>query len=199
MAMPTETGIADKVLSALLNVLTAGLQTNVATSDFSRASIVQVGPRQVGPEGVNVLIHENDPDGDAKFRHSLIPWKISRKTEQGRLDELSGTSLIGGGSQQKMYFCVEIEVFGNFISGANLTKPQVRAIAAVVEGRAKSAVRTAGHFIGTGSVLRSSFGEYIVQGPIIESGSNDQEEGEALIVRRKFFFWYHAVEDYDIS
>jgi hypothetical protein len=197
MAMPTDTGIVDAILSAILDVLEEGLQTNVATGDFSRASIVQVGPRQVGPEGVNVLIHENDPDGEARFRHSLIPWKIPRKDSQGKTDDLTGTSLIGGGSQEKMYFCVEVEVFGNFISGANLTKPQVRAVAAVVEGRAKTALRSAGHFIGTGALIRSSFGEYVVQGPFIESGQNDQEEGEALIVRRKFHFWYHVVEDYD--
>jgi hypothetical protein len=199
MAMPTDKGIIDEILSAMLDVLLAGLQTNVATGDFSRASIIQVGPRQVGPEGVDVMIHENDPDGDARFRHSLIPWKISRKNSEGKTDELTGTTLVGGGSQHKMYFCVEIEVFGNFITGANLTKPEVRAIASVVEGRAKSALRSAGHFIGTGALVRSSFGEYVVQGPIIESGQNDQEEGEAMILRRKFFLWYHVVEDYAIE
>jgi hypothetical protein len=198
MAMPIDTGIADKILSAMLVVLTAGLKTNIATGDFSRASIVQVGPRQVAPEGVNVLIHENDPDEDARFRHQLIPWKIPRRETDGKTDELTGTSLIGGGSQHRMYFCVEIEVFGNFVSGANLTKPNVRTIASVVEGRAKAALRSAGHLIGTGSLITSSFAESVVQGPVIDFGASEQEEGEALIIRKKFFLWYHVVENYGI-
>jgi len=76
MALPTEQGVVDKILDAVVDLLTEKLQTDIEENDASRLATIKVGPRQDDPDSVVVLVHENDPDNPAEWPHYPIRWLI---------------------------------------------------------------------------------------------------------------------------
>jgi hypothetical protein len=207
--LPTDYGSRDLILDALTDLLTAKCKTEVDTGDVSRAVTVKAGPNEATPESVMILIHENDPmdpqswvNQPLRYRgitprgSSLVDQSVSSE-DRSNLRASGGLELIGGGSQYKAAYQLEIEIFGRFVPGLNPTREEVRGIAAAVTARAREALLEAGHTIGTGALVQDDFGGSVIQGPFIDKSWTDQEEGEALRIRRIINFWYHIALDWD--
>jgi hypothetical protein len=202
--IPTEEGITDKVLDALLDFLTEKLQTDVPADDASRATTLKVGPRQDDPTAVVVLIHENHPDDPDEWPHRPIPYRGTRRRggyvrdvyDQPQVRADAGYELVGGGSRMAYAFTIEIEIWGDEVEGLTLTRREVGQIAAVVTHRTVNALKAAGPKIGTGALLCDDFGETIVQGPYWGKPRTMQEEGEALIVHKHLPLYYIAAQEW---
>jgi len=207
-AMPSEEGVVDKILSALVSLAETKLRDDIDSDDISRAVMIKVGPRQDDPEPVVVLFHENDPYSPDQWTH--FPVRYARNRPVGglvgahdgarlRFRPQSGYEQIGGGSRYGRAFSAEIEVWGDYISGVDMTRERVRHVASVVENRLRKALHDAGPKIGTGDIIRGDFGEYVLQGPYFGESWVDQEEGEAMIVRKVVRFYYLTVEVWNTS
>jgi len=181
--MPTEEGVVDKILSALVSLAETKLRDDIDSDDISRAVMIKVGPRQDDPEPVVVLFHENDPYNPDQWTH--FPVRYERNRPVG--------GLVGAHDAARLRFRPQ--------SGyeQNMTRERVRHVASVVENRLRKALHDAGPKIGTGDIIRGDFGEYVLQGPYFGESWVDQEEGEAMIVRKVVRFYYLTVEVWNTS
>jgi len=196
--LPIELGVTDLIITAIVDLLTTRLQYEIDENDASRAALVKTGPRQANPESVAVMVHENDPDDPAAWPHKPLYNTGGGRVSESRLRSPGGTTLIGGGSQYSRAFTIEIEVFGNYISDLDVTRAVCIRVAGIVENRVVSALLTEGAYIGTGNAITDTFGETVIQGPVIASTWTDPEAGEALIVRKFLRIWYHTSKDWNL-
>lgn len=206
--MPTELGTEDLILDAIVDLLTSKCQTAVDTGDVTRAVTIKAGPRQAAPESVSILIHENDPDSPSAYPDRPLRYRSPNPgfggvltgdpyADSARGRTTSGTELIGGGSIYSKAYTLEIEVFGRFMpAGLDIDREEVRAIASTVTRRAVRALIEAGPKIGTGSSVGDDFGGEVCLGPFMDTAWTDQEEGEALTVRRFIRFYYKLALDW---
>jgi hypothetical protein len=208
--LPTERGIEDLIVTAIVELLTCKLTTEVDTGDVSRAVVTKTGPLQATPNGVTVLVHENDPNDAQKWPHR--PVRISSMRTTGSLvgntyeDETSlRTSLdqtfIGGGSCYSRAFTLEFEAFGLYFpsTGATIEREDVSRVAATVVNRAILALRDAWCNIGTGDQITDDFGESVWDGPYIGETWTDPEAGESLLVRKFVQIWYKTANSWSIG
>lgn len=205
VTLPSEQGVVDKILDAVQALLTLKLQTEIDTTDASRLVTIKVGPRQDGPESVVVLIHENDPEVPREWPHYPIRYRTIRDSGTttgmgglrpigersfGQVTQPGGYEMIGGGSRMARCFTLEIEVWGDEVEDVDMERRDVGQIAAIVENRTIKVMKEAGPKIGTGAIIADSFGESVQLGPYWGDAWTDQEEGEALIVRKIVRLWY---------
>lgn len=204
--LPAEYGAEDLILTALHSLLTEKCQAELETGDVTRASLVKVGPAQASPEGVSILLHENDPDDAAGWPHR--PMKFRSLNPAGGLSgdvyseamsmrTTPGRTMMGGGSMYSRAFLLEIEVFGIYLpSDVSVERETVRRIASVVNRRAVRAMLEAGPKVGTGRAISGDLGEMVVDGPFLDKSWTDPEEGESLIIRKYVRFWYRTSMDW---
>ncbi len=206
--IPLETSIVDEIVTAIGNLLTEKLITDVSEYDVTRAVVIKAGPRQDDPESITVLIHENDPDNPSQWAHSPKSFRTprpsggltsNRYTDMEQIRVSSGRVKMGGGSLYTRAFTLEIEVFGMYVVGVDIDRETTRRIAAIVENRATQALLEAGRRIGTGTLIRDSFNEYVVDGPFLGDSWTDPEQGESLIVRKYIQFWYMTSKDWSMN
>lgn len=203
--IPAERGVVDLILVAMENLLVTGLQVAIATGDATRAQLIKVGPRQAGPESVSVLLHEGDPDNVELWSHKAKAWPRPGGVDKNQGDDVGGVRpssnmfLVGGGSQYSRAFTIEVEIFGRYLQGFNASREETRRVASVVEGRIMQTLYAGGHTIGTGELVRDNFNEYVVMGPFFGDTMTEQEEGEALIVRKKIRCYYRTVREFDLG
>ena len=193
--LPTDTGVEDLISAALVSLLTQKLRTDIPADDASRADLIVPGLLQDEPEGVVVLVHENDPDNPDEWLH--FPVKYRRSTSDsslsqslvGRMREPLHTSLVGGGSRMAYAFSIDVEVWGNEMDLA-LEREQVRKLISIVMNRATMAIYGAGPHIGTGSTIQDSFGVTVKSGPYVGGAWAHQQPGEGLIARKRLRLYY---------
>ena len=190
--LPTQSGVEDLMLTAIVSLLTSALQSAIDTGDVSRALVVKAGPRQAAPEAVSVMIHENDPDDPSGWAHKPMGFRRSRASEGPRT--AYNYSLVGGGSAvYSRAFTIEVEVFGLYFSGLDsVEREDVRKVASTVARRMVRALQDAGPEIGTGNTIQDDFGEIVLQGPFVGDAWTDPEEGESLLVRKFVRVWYQT-------
>jgi len=212
-ALPAEQGIIDKILDALVALLTLKLQTDISATDASRLQTIKVGPRQDDPAAVVVLLHENDPSEAMLWPHFPLRYPemtrnaelVQQRTMFGgektswQLRHTPGYELVGGGSRIARAFTAEIEIWGDEIEGLTLERRDVGQLASVVENRLIQTLKKAGPKIGQATPITDSFGESIQMGPFFGDFWTDQEEGEALIVRKYVRFYYACTQTWDTS
>jgi len=204
--LPAEFGCEDLILTALHELLTEKCQTELETGDVTRAGLVKVGPAQATPEGVSLLIHENDPDEPARWPHRPMKYRSLSPagglsgdvySEAMSLRTTPGRTLIGGGSMYSRAYTLEIEVFGIYLpTGVDIDREEVRRISSAVTRRAYRAIPEAGPTIGTDRAIQADFGEMIVDGPFMDQSWTDPGEGESLIVRKYLRFWYRTAMEW---
>jgi len=207
--LPIEQGVVDKILDAIQSLLTTKLQTDVDEDDASRLALIKVGPRQDDPDSVVVLIHENDPDNPKQWPHRPVRYtELSAsarlvgmrspfgETESSQLRASSYYEQVGGGSRMERAFTIEIEVWGDEVPGLTLERRDAGQLASILENRTIKALREAGSKIGTGSLLADDFGETVMLGPFWGDAWTDQEEGEALIVRKYIRLYYGTTQSW---
>lgn len=204
--LPTEDGSNHLILDALTDLLTLKCQTEVSANDLSRVNEVKVGPMQATPEGVMLLIHENDPfspeswsNRPMRYRNVQASGALSNQPYEDTTSErtTAGRILMGGGSQYSRAYVLQVVVFGPYMpSGIDITRPVVRRVASTVSARATKALLEAGPKIGTGLQIIDDFGGYVIQGPFLDTSWTSPEESESLIVNVYLRFWYHMALDW---
>ena len=209
VSLPYEQGIADMIMDAMVGLLTLKLKTEIPLTDASRLVVIKTGPRQDDPDGVVVLVHENDPDSPKQWPHRPVRYKTPRKTGgfiggpfdevQSELRTLSGYELVGGGSQMAYAFTVEFEVWGDELADVSAERYDVRHLASMVENRIRKSLQDAGPKVGTGKLVADSFGNTTQRGPFFGDSWVDQEAGEALIGRRYIQLYYICTVAWDTS
>jgi len=93
-------------------------------------------------------------------------------------------------------FTLEIEVWGDEVPNISLTRRDAGQLASLLENRSLKALREAQAQIGTGATITDDYGESVVMGPFWGDSWTDQEEGEALIVRKYIRFYYVCSQDW---
>ena len=198
-ALPTEQGIADKILNAIVDLLTEKLKTDIDADDASRLVTIKVGPRQDDPDSVVILLDENDPDDPSAWSHG--PMRI---TSEGMgfagNDALRprGMEFIGGGSFTRIALSLSIEVWGDELDFI-VERRNVGQLASILENRARIALKEAGSKIGTGATISDDFGVSVQRGPFWGTYWTDQPEGEAFIVRKRIRLYYICTENWGTS
>jgi len=200
VTLPTEQGIADIIMDNVVALLTEKLQTDIDETDASRLRLIKVGPKQDDPEGVDIMIHENNPDSPGSWPHRPVRYKTPRPMGgfigrayddmQSELRTISGYELVGGGSQMAYAFTAEIEIWGDEIPDIDPSRRDVGQLASIVEQRTKKALQDAGPAIGTGARVVDDFGNAVARGPFYGDAWTSYGEGEALIVRKYMQFYY---------
>jgi hypothetical protein len=194
MYLPDQDGVVDLLLTAMETLLVTKLTTEIDTGDVSRAVTIKVGPMQASPDGVFVLLHENDPDDPAQWPHRPVKYNQGRpRDDTVGLSASSDYYLVGGGGLYARAFSAEVVVYGNYLSGVSVDRDDVRRIAAVVENRLIKALKDAGPDVGTGELLQDDFGEAVVDGPYLDEIRADGG-GESLIERKVVRVWYRTVK-----
>jgi len=205
--MPTEQGVCDLIMDAVVDLLTLKLQTEIDADDASRMTTIKVGPRQDDPSAVVVLIHENDPENAREWPHYPMRYpqlqsggnltgRISSfgESEAAQLRHTAHYEMVGGGSRMARAFTIEIEVWGDEVPGLTLERRDAGHLASLVENRTIKALREAGAKIDTEAAIVDSFGEQVQMGPFWGDAWTDQEEGEALIVRKYIRLYYATTQ-----
>lgn len=210
MELPSQQGIADKILDALLALLTEKLQTDISEDDASRLTTIKVGPLQDSPTSVIVLLHENDPENPRDWPHCPIRYPqqgsaagsapvFPGEPNLSRLRSTTNYELMGGGSMIARCFTIELEVWGDEVSGLSLERRDVGQVASVVENRIVKAIKEAGPKIGTGSIIEDDFGEKASLGPFWGDAWTSQMEGEAMITRKMIRFYYKCSQSWSTN
>jgi hypothetical protein len=206
--LPSQQGITDKILDALLALLTEKLQTDISEDDASRLTEIKVGPLQDSPSAVVVLLHENDPDNPQDWPHCPIRYPDQRQSfgsapafpgDPNLTRSTSGLELVGGGSMVARCFTIGLEVWGDEVVGLSLERRDVGQVASVVENRIIQALKEAGAKIGTGSAIQDDFGEKVSLGPFWGDTWTGQMEGEAMIVRKTIRLYYKCSQSWGTS
>ena len=206
-ALPSELGICDRVLDALCDLITDKMQTQYPATEATRVASIKVGPQQDDPRSVLILLHENDPENPSAWPHRPQPYREMGDSgqligtriggspfgEQRPLRQQAGYQMVGGSSRMARAFSADIEVWGNEFTVA-LTRRQIGQIASIVENRLIKTLNEAGPKIGTGDMITDDFGESVQLGPFWGDGWTDQEEGEALIARKRVSFYYVTIQ-----
>jgi len=207
--IPPELGTGDLILDAIVALLTAKCQTEVDTGDVTRAVTIKAGPQQAAPDSISILLHENDPDNPTNWPDRPLRYRSPNPgfggvlsgdpyAESARGRTTSGVELIGGGSIYSKAYTMEIIVFGRGMpAGVDVEREDVRSIASIVTRRSVRALIEAGPKIGTGSAVSDDFGGEVCLGPFMDTSWTDQEEGEALSVRKYVRFFYKLALDWD--
>jgi len=200
VTMPTEEGIADIIMDDVVALLTEKLQADISEDDASYLRLIKVGPKQDDPQGVDIMIHENDPNSPSSWPHRPVRYKTPRRMGgfigqpynemQAELRTISGFELVGGGSQMAYAFTVELEIWGDEIPDVNLERREVGQLASIIEQRTRKSLQDAGPKIGTDSLVTDDFGNTVQRGPFFGDSWTSYEEGEALIVRKYVQFYY---------
>ena len=203
--LPLELGVVDLIQDALVDLLENKLTHEIPIDDASRAETIKVGPRQDDPTPIVVLIHEQDPDSPNDWPHRPVKYRVPRRSSRGYTDDpyeqpvrqQAGYELIGGGSRMARAFTIEIEVWGDELPGITAERRDVGHLGSLLESRIRKALKEAGPKIGTGALISDNSGESVVLGPYWGEGLLDQEEGEALIYRKKIRLYYVTTQDWD--
>lgn len=202
VALPHEEGIIDKIFNALVDLTTLRLKTEVHEDDASRLVWVGVGFKQDDPEGVDIELHENDPDSPSSWPHRPESYRVPRRQNltgappldkaQDQLRTMAGFETLGGGSRLTRRFTAIIMVNADVINDINPIRRDVGQLGSAVENRFLQMLVEAGPKIGTGSLITDDFGESIQMGPFFGDAWTDYPEGEAYKLRKYVRFGYHA-------
>lgn len=192
------TGIEDKILALLVNLLTLKLREEIDPKDVTRVDVVISGPLQDDPSAINIMIHENDPLNPNSWAHFPVPHTdISQSGRPGHLSRNYqiplGYEMIGGGTRIGFCFTLEIDVRGDEMDMVT-EREDVRQIAAAVSARAWQVIKEAESTIGTGELVQDDFGTYVALGPFRGEFWTDQQAGEPQIARRYLRFFYQCME-----
>jgi len=211
--LPVEQGVVDIIMDAMVDLFTLKLQTEIDKNDASRLTEIKVGPLQDDPTGIVVLIHENDPEDPRQWPHyplryrelqpsgTLIGQTTARgESEQTQLRHSTHFQMVGGGSRMARCFTIALEVWGDeILTDTPLERRDAGHLAAVIENRIIKTLLDAGPKIGTGNLITDSFGESVMMGPYLGDCWTNQEEGEALIVRKYIRVYYVTTQSWTIA
>ena len=170
----------------MVELLTEKCQTDVYTGDVGYAEIVKSGPRQESPAGISLLLHENDPNTPSAWSHRPMPTDPRGQRVLG-----NQRVMIGGSCEYVRAFTLEVEAHGRSMD-YDVERDDVRHVASTVAMRCTRALLAAGPKIGTGEYINDGM-EKFIDGPYPGASWVDQEEGEALAVRKYVRFWYRTV------
>jgi hypothetical protein len=210
VALPQEEGVIDKTLDALVDLVTLRLKTEVHEDDASRLVWVGVGFKQDDPEGVDIALHENDPDTPSGWPHRPESYRAPKRlgglvgtppldSAQEQLRTFSGMEKMGGGSRMTRRFTAVIMISADEINDINPTRRDVGQLGTVVENRLLKTLIDAGPKIGTGKLITGNFGETVSMGPFFGDAWTDYEEGEAYRLRKYVRFGYHTTRAWNVS
>ena len=201
-ALPQEEGVIDKILNALVDLVTLRLKTEIHESDASRLVWVGVGFKQDDPLGVDVAVQETDPDSPSSGPHRPESYRVPRRQglvgappldrAQDEIRTFSGFETLGGGSRMTRRFTAVVMVNADEIDDITPTRRDVGQLGSVAENRLLRAITEAGPQIGTGSLIVGDFGESVQMGPFFGDMWTDYPEGEAHKLRKYVRFGYHT-------
>lgn len=206
VSVPGERGIVNMIAVAIDDLLTQKLQTDIASSDLSRATVVKVGLEQEGPTYNTVLIHQNDPNNPQDWKHDThSPLRMSRgggvRASRSDPRTMMGREFVGaasqddegyhGGTLYERAFTVEVKTsLKRRIGTLSLTVEDVGIINEVVMSRIGFALRQGQYHIGTDQPIEDSFGEATLAGPFFGPSWADLEQGLSYKAIGYTRFWY---------
>lgn len=205
-SLPGERGIVNLISVAIDDLLTQKLQTEIASSDLSRAVVVKVGLEQQGPTYNTILVHQNDPSSPKDWLHNThSPLRTASgyglRATRSEPRATMGREYVGsasqddegyyGGTLYERAFTIEVKTsLKKRVDRLDLEPTDVGMVNEVVMARAAFTLRQGQYHIGTGQPIEDNFGEATVAGPFFGPSWCDLEQGLSYRAIGYIQIWY---------